>query len=355
MSAEKARIGVIGCGWWSSYAHLPALERNPRAVIAGIADPDAAKLEAATAQFPVERALSSAEALLESADLDGVVIAVPHAFHFEVARQALEHDVHVLLEKPMVLEPEHGRALVEEASRRARALVIGYPWHYNRHALAVREAIARGEIGELEFVACLFASVVRELYRGNPEAYAGEFGYTWNTPGRATYSDPAIAGGGQGQTQITHSGALLFWLTGLRPREVFAYSENFELGMDLADAVSIRFAGDALGSLASIGSMSPGHQEVLEYRLFGQTGHILLDVTGGTCSIHRADGSVSQLPELEVRDRYPAWAPADNLVGIALGEQENGSPSEIGLLAVEFLDAMYRSAREGIPVAPGQN
>ena len=36
----SARIGVIGCGWWATRAHLPALQANPDAVIAGIADPD---------------------------------------------------------------------------------------------------------------------------------------------------------------------------------------------------------------------------------------------------------------------------------------------------------------------------
>ena len=36
----SAKIGVIGCGWWATRAHLPALQANPDAVIAGIADPD---------------------------------------------------------------------------------------------------------------------------------------------------------------------------------------------------------------------------------------------------------------------------------------------------------------------------
>ena len=42
-----ARIGVIGCGWWATRAHLPALRANPDAVIAGIADPDPANRQRA--------------------------------------------------------------------------------------------------------------------------------------------------------------------------------------------------------------------------------------------------------------------------------------------------------------------
>ena len=346
--SPPVRVGVIGCGWWSSHAHLPALNRNDKAVIAGLADPDVDTLRAASERYGVRAAFHAAEELFAAVALDAVVIAVPHAYHFDLALLALENDVHVLLEKPMVLEPRHGRMLIDEARRRERELVIGYPWHYNAQVLAVRSAIAEGVIGELEFVSCLFASIVRELYRGNPGAYENLFEFSAAaTPGSGTYSDPAIAGGGQGQTQVTHAAALLFWLTGLRPVQVAAYAEAFELAVDLCDAVAMRFDGGAVGTLASTGSMLPGHEEQLEYRLFGREGHVLFDVNNAVCSLHRGDVTSTLLPDLGPADRYPEAAPVDNLVRLARGEEANGSPPEIGLLAVEFLDAMYRSAEAG--------
>jgi predicted dehydrogenase len=342
------RVAVIGCGWWSSNAHLPALSRNEDAVIAALADPDVDALRGASERYGVRDAFCTAEEMFGAVEVDAVVIAIPHAYHFEVALLALANDTHVLLEKPMVLEPEHGRILVDEARRRRRELVIGYPWHYNAQALAVRSALAAGEIGELEFVSCLFASIVRELYRGNPGAYESLFEFSAAaTPGSATYSDPAIAGGGQGQTQVTHAAALLFWLTGLRPVQVAAYAEPFELAVDLCDAVALRFDGGAVGTLASTGSMLPGHDELLEYRIFGRDGHVLFDVNNAVCSIHRSDGTSTLLSGLAPADRYPQAAPVDNLVRVARGEEENGSPPEIGLLAVEFVHAMYRSAETG--------
>jgi predicted dehydrogenase len=335
------RVGVIGCGWWSSNAHLPALSRNAAAAIAGLADPNADTLSAASDRYGVPAAFRSAEELFAAVDLDAVVVAVPHAAHYEVTRLALENDVHVLLEKPMVLEPEHGRILIDEARRRKRELVIGYPWHYNAQVLALRSVLAAGAIGELEFASCLFASIVRELYRGNPGAYEDLFEFSAAaTPGSGTYSDPEIAGGGQGQTQVTHAAALLFWLTGLRPVQVAAYAEPFELAVDLCDAVAIRFDGGAVGTLASTGSVLPGHEEQLEYRLFGRDGHVLFDVNNGVCSIHRDDGTRELLRDLGPADRYPESAPVDNLVRVARGEEENGSPPEI-------LAAMYRSAETG--------
>ena len=56
-------------------------------------------------------------------------------------------------------------------------------------------------------------------------------------------------------------------------------------------------------------------------------------------------GEVHRLPGLPAEERYPDWAPADNLVDIVLGRGVNGSPAALGVLTVEFVDAMYRAAR----------
>jgi predicted dehydrogenase len=349
----KARIGVIGCGWWATRAHVPALLANPDAEIVAIADPDDGNRHRAAEQIGLtsDRAFADAAQMLDQVDLDGAIIAVPHAAHAGLARLVLERGLHLLLEKPMTIRPADARSLAELATARDRDLIIGYPWHYNRQVLAVRDAIADGRIGTIEYVSCQFASIVRELYRGNWEPYRDILGYTVNPPGRATYADPAIAGGGQGQTQITHSAALLFWLTGLRPTHVAAISGSFELAVDLADATAIRFGSGAVGSLGSTGSVLPGQDELLEYRLFGSDGHILFDVNEGLASIYGQDGFVERLPAPPIEERYPDWAPTDNLVDVILGRAPNGSPPWIGVLTVEFVDAMYRSALEGRTIA----
>jgi predicted dehydrogenase len=128
---------------------------------------------------------------------------------------------------------------------------------------------------------------------------------------------------------------------------VAAMTEPFELAVDLADAVVTRFDNGAIGSLGSTGSVLPGHDEMLEYRIFGSAGHIVFDVNEGTAVIHGLRGEVHRLPGLPTEERYPDWAPADNLVDIVLGRGANGSPAALGALTVEFVDAMYKAAREG--------
>jgi predicted dehydrogenase len=352
----RAKIGVIGCGWWATRAHLPALQANPDAVIAGIADPDAENRQRAAERFavPADRVFADAGEMMKRVDLDAAIVAVPHSAHAPLARAVLERGLHLLLEKPMTIHPPDARALASLAKARGVELIVGYPWHYNRQVLAVRDAVAEGRIGRIEYVSCQFASIVRELYRGNPEPYRDILGYSVNPPGFNTYADPEIAGGGQGQTQVTHSAALLFFLTGLKPVSIAALTEPFELAVDLADAIVVRFDNGAIGSLGSTGSVLPGQEEMLEYRIFGERGHIVFDVNDGSAVIYGVDGAAEVLPALPVEERYPDWAPADNLVDVALRRGVNGSPASLGVLTVEFVDAMYRAAKQSRTMPVGE-
>lgn len=348
-----ARIGVIGCGWWSTRAHLPALAEHPDAVIAGLADPDPARLRAVAEAFsvPPERCFATHDALLAAGGLDGAIVAVPHHLHASVATAVLEHDLQLLLEKPMTIDPADARRLAALAEARRREIVLSYGWHWNPQALTLRERIAAGAIGRIEFVAAQYASVVRALYAGDPEPYRDVLGMPLMTPGSRTYADPAISGGGQGQTQTTHCVALLAWITGLRPVAVSAMTERFELEVDLVNAVALRFAGGAVGSIGSTGSVTPAQPETLTYRLYGTEGHVAWDVYEGRAAIHHRDGSVERLPDLDPADTYPERAPARNLVDVCLGRAASGAPAWVGMLTVEVIDAIYRSSRSGAVVS----
>ena len=350
----SARIAVIGCGWWATRAHLPALVANPDATIAGVVDPDAARRDAAVDAFGGPRAFATVEDLLDAVDVDGAIVAVPHVAHHAAAAAVLDRGVHALVEKPLTIDPADAHDLARRAEEAGVELIVGYPWHFSPQALELRDLLRGGAIGPIEHVSCLFASVVRELYRGNPEPYRDVLGYHLNAPGERTYADPAVSGGGQGQTQVTHAAALLLWITGLVPERVAAVISTFELEVDLADAVAVRFAGGAVGTIASTGSVSASQPELLEYRLFGERGDVLWDVNEGRAEVRHADGTRTELAVPEPAERYPEAAPADNLVDVVLGRAPNGSPAAIGVATVELVDAMYRSSAGGQAIDLGR-
>jgi predicted dehydrogenase len=293
--------------------------------------------------------------------LDAAVVATYHATHYEVARVCLDAGLHVMIEKPMVLEAAHGRDLLERARAQGREIVVGYPWHYTATARRARELVTSGQLGPVQFVVSLFASMVVEFYRGNPEAYRPVFQYPVTGPTERSYSDARLAGGGQGHLQVTHAAGLLFFVTDLRAARVGAFMERFDVPVDLVDAISVRFAPasgypGAVGVVGSTGNIGVGDGGQHDLRVYCRDGYVLLDMVGGTLTVKRHDRAAEQLePAVSIPEgdeRYPRFATARNLVDVVLGRAPNGSPGEVGLRTVELLDAAYRSAaQQGAPVA----
>lgn len=344
--ADPVRVGVVGCGWWATRAHLPTIASHPDAELAAIADTSTSNLSRAASIFQPEAVFSDAEEMLLSSDLDAVIVATPHAHHFRPAALALSRGINTLVEKPMVLDPDEGARLLALAEANGCELIVGYPWHYTPQVIELKERIASGSIGAIEHVSATYASTARELYRGHPDAYRDLLGYPVNAPNAATYSNVEIAGGGQGQTQLTHSAALCLHLTGLHITQVRAFTASFELEVDLADAVIVRFENGATGAFDTVGNVQPGQDEICQVRIFGSDGHILLDAIHGTASIHTHNGRVDQLRSLSAADCYPEAAPAYNLIDVTAGRATNGSPGRIGQDVVELISAMYASARQ---------
>ncbi|MDQ3410542.1 MAG: Gfo/Idh/MocA family oxidoreductase [Chloroflexota bacterium] len=353
MAGDRSRIGVIGTGWWATFAHLPGLAAYPAAELIGVADLDRAKAEQAAARFGAGRAFDDHRALLDLKP-DGVVIATPHDTHYALVRDALLAGCDVMVEKPMVVDPAHGRELVALAHERGRNLHIGYPYPYTRHNRLLRDLIEAGELGDILLCSSLFATSPHELYKGIT-AFAGEpgAGAMW-APGTDTYSDPA-RGGGQMLTQVTHSASLLFFLTGLRPAAVHAFTDPYDTRVDVWDAINFQTATGAAGSLASTGTVPRAQRVIEEYRIFGSAGHALVDTTRGTLAIYAADGTVREEPPLSEADRYLLFQPARQLVDTILGTSPVLVSGELGLLTVEFLAAALEAARTGrvvhLPIA----
>src|SRR5688572_9797425 len=115
MVPKPPRIGVIGTGWWASQYHIPSLLTYDGAALVAIADNDPKRLDLARKTFDVEHVFADAQELIASDLVDGVVIATSHDAHFPLAAAALEAKLHVLVEKPMTIEPVDAWRLVELA------------------------------------------------------------------------------------------------------------------------------------------------------------------------------------------------------------------------------------------------
>ena len=342
----RARMGVVGAGWWATQHHIPALLGYPEADLVGICEIDRQKLERAADHYGITGRFSDHHELLASG-LDGVVVAVQHAYHYQVARDALDAGVSVLVEKPMTLRAAEAWDLVDRAARANLHLMVGYTFHFTRHARAVHEIIHSGQLGQIQFVSGLFATMVESYLRGFPQDYAEHFQFPVTGPDPSTYSDPEIAGGGQGVLQVTHPMGMVLWVTGLRTVEVSGFVENFDLAVDLADAFSYRFENGGVGVMGSTGSVRPDQPPIQENTYFGSNGYIWQDLAGGHLRVHLNDGSAPEFSSLRPDELYPQGAPARALADLINGGGENRAPGEVGARVVEFLEAGYKASREG--------
>jgi predicted dehydrogenase len=317
--------------------------------VVAIADSSPERLAQAAEHFGIRQSFADHRALLDGDDLDGVILATPHNTHFSIASDVLKRGLPLMLEKPMVLRAREARELVRLADEQHVPLIVGYPYHFVEQHATLRQRICDGALGTLQLTHALFASMVLEYLRANPQAYADAFKWDVTGPQSTTYSEPAIAGGGQGHLQVTHSAALLLWLTDFRPREVAAFMENFGLAVDLCDAISVRYEGGAIGTLAGTGGI-PTRQQAhsqLELRLYGSEGYAWLDPMAGTCAMFYNDGSIERLEDVPADRRYPMATTSQHLVDLILDPRtSNRSPGEIGARTVELLEAAYRSAAE---------
>jgi predicted dehydrogenase len=210
------RVGVIGCGYWG-----PNLVRNfveiPESTVVGVADLNPKRLEHIMGCYPQIRAMRDHERLFQQ-DLDAVVVATPPATHFDLARDALTHGLHVLVEKPLTLTSADTQHLIELAEERQRILMVGHTFVYNPAVRALKRIIDSGEIGDVYYV---------DAVRVSLGLFQKDLNVLWDL--------------------APHDVSILLYILGCRPHSVSARGRSCVLG-DIEDVayMDLAFPGEVL-------------------------------------------------------------------------------------------------------------
>ena len=350
--AAKARIGFIGAGWWATANHMPLLRDRDDVELTAVCRLGAEELRRVQEHFGFRHAFEDYREMLDTVPLDGVFIVSPHTLHFEHARAALERGLHVACEKPMCVRAEDARELVRLAEERGLHLLVPYGWHYKPFIQEAKRLLEAGAVGRVEYVLCHMASPIRKLLCGTlaEDVAGGQAGDVLFAPEPSTWADPAIAGGGYGHAQISHSSGMLFWLTGLRAERVYAQMSAPGARVDLYDALSVNFAGGAIGTISGAGTIPEGHPFQVDLRIFGSEGMLLLDVERERMELRRNDGADVALQPEPGAGAYSCEGPPANFIDLVLGRTEvNHAPGWAAMRSTEMLDAAYRSAVSTVP------
>ena len=340
----KARIAVIGAGWWASHVYIPTLLAHPDCDLVAVNRPDQDALERVTGHFGIARGYTDHRAMLAAERPDGVVVASPHPLHFAHAMAALEAGAHVMVEKPMTTRAADARALVASAEALDRALVVPYGWNFKPYTTRAHELIAAGAIGRIEHVVLQMASPLEDLLAGEPMLETKDHLFR---PPPSTWADPRQAGG-YGWGQLSHALGLLFRVADLTPAEVFATCVRSSTGVDYHLAASLRFAGGATAAVSGTGSVPKHCGYQLDLKIFGEDGMLLLDIERERLEVRRRDQNDTVVPIAPGDGSYACTEPINRLVQICQGTATtNEAPGRVGMRAVEVLDALYRSFASG--------
>jgi len=124
---DTLRVGVIGVGVMGE-RHCRVYSSLRRIRVVGIADLDASRGQAVAAQYETSY-FEDHRKLLDNVDAVSIVTTTPA--HFDLAMEALERGVHVLVEKPLTETLKQGKQLVDEAERRNLVLQVGHIERFN--------------------------------------------------------------------------------------------------------------------------------------------------------------------------------------------------------------------------------
>lgn len=341
---HKVKCGVIGAGWWATYAHMPALLAHPSAELVAIQKRDPVEARKVADDFGIPVACTTALELLTIPGLEAVVVSSSPNLHYEHAYAALERGVHTLIEKPMTLTVAEAARLVNLAEKRGVQLLVSCPWHYTDHGHEARRLIRNGELGEVRMMSALMTNPVSNLLRGSD--VEPTHGIPYMRPRDGTYSDPRVAGGGQVYCQVSHLAAYFPFLTNALPINVFARFHNDGARLDIYDVISMKMSDGSLASIASTGA-TPETRRDFEVRIFGTKGMLFLDLWRGQMEFVSMTGERHVFKDLSPAEVYPEGAPAMNLIDSIIDPSSNRSPGTLGLAAMETIEAACQSAASG--------
>ncbi|WP_395622136.1 Gfo/Idh/MocA family protein [Sphingomonas daechungensis] len=339
------KFGLIGAGAIGAI-RASALERSKSCSLTAVHDLDEAR---ARSLAPSATFHSTVEALIESPDVEAVLISTPPQFHEALAVAAAKAGKHALVEKPMAATPDACEQMIKAAKAAGTLLTVGYNQRYFPALKVVRDAVMSGDIGRLSHV---------RAYAGH--GGLGEFKAPW-------MYDQAVMGGGALMDNGTHIVDLVRYIVG-DPTEVFGQALHRVWGLDVEDeAMALLKSEDGVAA-----SIEASWDEWKGYRFhieaYGDRGMakayyapmfatvIRMDKPGGSKSVER-----KFYPESIIREKFRGWQSTviqafveefDDFAAAAAGQQGSGriAMGADGMRAVQIAHAVYDSSRTGSQV-----
>ena len=150
---EILKVAVIGCGGIANGKHLPSLKQVPGIELIAFCDIIVERAEKAAKEYGIEgaRVYEDYKELLANEKPDVVHVCTPNRSHSFISIAAMEAGCHVMCEKPMAINEEEAKKMLECAQRTGKTLSIGYQSRYRADSQYMKAECEKGTFGEIYF------------------------------------------------------------------------------------------------------------------------------------------------------------------------------------------------------------
>lgn len=343
MSSVRAtsplRIGLVGPGAIGE-THARAIRALDETVLTAIAGGTPEQV-AACADGETVSAYDTTDAMLADAGIDAVVICTPSGAHHDAALAAIKAGQHVLVEKPLCVDPTEAAALVRAADDAAVVCGVVSQRRLEPQHEAIKALLDAGSLGSIRLVEAAVHWYRSDAYYAE-KPWRGETGH----------------GGGSLFNQGVHNLDLMLWFAG---EVASVQGKTATLGHRLAiedtTAALLTFASGALGIIVTSTALPPGQPAAL--RLFTDRGSCELahdriirwDFAGVPQpeSPQSAGSGASDPKAIGIDGHVAQWR---DFVGAVRQGRKPSVPFRDGFEAVRVVAAIYRSAEDGRAVSP---
>ena len=282
------------------------------------------------------------DAMLDSGEVDAVIVATPHTSHRAIGEKVLERGLHLMMEKPLAATKLDTERLLQIPLQDGQQFGVMLNQRTHPQMQRIRNLLDAGELGELQRVHWTITDCFRsEAYYASSE---------W----RATWKDE---GGGVLINQGLHNLDLLQWFCGMPSRLQAFCKFGSEHDIEVEDQVTayLEYPTGATGVFSTSTGEAPG---VNRLEIAGTKGLIVLE--GDTLTVHRnpvdtreysqSTNNAFGAPET-MQEIYPAGEtnPAhagvlNDFVEAVTGKAKLPIEASEGLNSVELANAMVYSA-----------
>lgn len=322
-------FGILGFGLHAVKRLMPGFAPARNCRVSALSRRDLAKAQASARQFNIPLAFGSAEELCKSPQVDAVLVTTPNACHLNDVLLAIKHGKPVLCEKPMAINADECRKMVE-AARKAKVLLgVAHVFRFERSTARLRERLAANEIGKITFARSEFS-------------FPGGTGHP-----RAWLNDVSIAGGGPVADVGVHCVDALRYILQDDVVNVTARGRWDEISktVEAAAALILEFSRGTLATVAV--SFRATYRTPIEF--VGEAGVLRADnglTVERPIQMHLLrDGEIVDTETVLNTDAYTLQV--DSFASAVEGKTEFPVQGEEGWKNQLILDAAFRSMKSG--------